>query len=68
MFIIVYHSSSYSELLIAKNEPTLHQHSTKILIKELYKLSSSLSPPLIDGMFQIPHFIAYMFQVRKNTF
>ena len=30
------HSSSYPQLII-KNEPTIHQHNIKILIKEIFK-------------------------------
>ena len=52
------HSSSYSELITAKNEPIIHQENIKILMKEMFKFENDLSPPLIDAMFQ----------VRKNNF
>ena len=38
-----YHSSSYSELLMLKNNPTIHQHNIKILITEMYKFENYLS-------------------------
>ena len=39
------HSSPYSELMLAKSEPTIHQHNVKIFIE--------LSLPLISNMFQV---------------
>ena len=52
---IVYddHNSSYSELLITKNERTIHQQNINALVKEIYKFENDLSPPLIDDMFQV---------------
>ena len=45
------HNSSYSELLMTKNEPTIHQQNITILTKEIYKFENDLSPPLIGDMF-----------------
>ena len=52
---IVYddHNSSYSELLMTKNERTIHQQNVNVLIKEIFKFENDLSPPLIDDMFQV---------------
>ena len=52
---IVYdiHNSSYPELLMTKNKPTIHQHNINVLIKEIYKFINDLSPPLINDMFQV---------------
>ena len=49
-FRIVYedHNSSYSELVIIKNEPTIHQQNISVLMKETYKLEIYLSLPLTD--------------------
>ena len=52
------HSSSYSELVIAQNEPTIHQYNIRSLMKEMFNFENNLSPPLIDDMLQ----------VRGNTF
>ena len=43
---------------MAKNEPTLNQHNSKIFMKKIYKFENDLFPPLIDGMCHI----------QKNTF
>ena len=52
---IVYddHNTSYSELLMTNNEWTIHQQNINVLMKEIYKFENDLSPPLIDGMFQV---------------
>ena len=49
---IVYddHNSSDSELLMTKNERTIHQQNINVLMK---KFENDLSPPLIDDMFQV---------------
>ena len=52
------HSSSYSDFVMTKSEPTIHQYSIKNLTKEMHKLKNDLSPPLTDDMFQ----------VQNNTF
>ena len=44
----------YSELLMTKNERTIHQRSISVFMEEIYKFENDLSPSLID-----------MFQVRK---
>ena len=56
---VVYNDhSSYSELIMAMNEPTFHQHNTKSPMKEMYKSENHLSPPLIHAIFH----------GRKDTF
>lgn len=52
---IVYdnHKSSCSELLMTKNELTIHQQNINVLKKEIYKFEKNLSPLLIDDMFQV---------------
>ena len=52
------HNSSYSELVMTKKEHTIHQQNIDVLMKDIYKFENSLSPPLID----------YMFQVRKVNY
>ena len=47
------HNSSYSELLKAKNERTIHQQNINDIKKEIYKFENDLSPPLFDDMFQV---------------
>ena len=47
------HNSSYSELLMTKNERTIHQQNINVLVKEIYKFENDLSLPLIDVMFQV---------------
>ena len=39
------HSRYYSELIMAKKEPSIHQYKTKIPMKEMYKFEHDLSPP-----------------------
>ena len=43
---IVYddHNSSYSELLMTKNEPTVHQQNINVLMNEIDKFEDDLSP------------------------
>ena len=52
---IVYndHNSSYSELLMTKNEPTIYQQNITVLTKENYKFENDLYPPLIDDAFHV---------------
>ena len=38
------HSSSYSELLMAKKEHTIHQQNINVLMKKIYKFENNLSP------------------------
>ena len=47
------HNSSYSELLMTKNEQTIHQQNINVLMKEIYKFENDRSPSLIDDMFQV---------------
>ena len=47
------HNSSYSELLVSKNELTILQQNINVLMKEIQKFENDLSPPLIDEMFQV---------------
>ena len=46
---IVYdgHNSSYSELLIAKDEPTIYQQNINVHMKEIYTFKNDPFPPLI---------------------
>ena len=52
---IVYddHSSSYSELLMTKNERYIHQQNINVLIKKLKVWKRSLSLSLINGIFHV---------------
>ena len=47
------HNSSYSELLMTKNERTIHQQNINVFMKEIYKFENDLCLPLIDVMFQV---------------
>ena len=47
-----YHCRSYSKLITAKDEHTIHQHNVNILLEEMYNFKNDLSLPLIDDMFQ----------------
>ena len=55
-FRIVYdnHNSSFSELLMIKMEPIIHQQNVDVFMKKFYKFKNDLSPPLINDMFQVP--------------
>ena len=68
---IVYddHNSSYPELLMTKNEGTIHQQNINVLMKEIYKFENDLFPPLIDDMFQVRkiNFNLRHFQKIANT-
>ena len=44
------HNSSYSELIMAKKEHTIHQEDINVLINEIYKFENNLSPMLIDDI------------------
>lgn len=46
-------NSFYSELLLADNERTIHQHVIKILMRNICNFENDLSPTLIDDMFQV---------------
>ena len=63
------HNSSYSELLMTKKEHTIHQQNINVLMKKIYKFENSLSPPLIDDMFQVRkiNFNLRRFQKFANT-
>ena len=52
---IVYddHNSSCSELLMTKNERTIHQLNISVFMKEIFMFENNLSHPLIDDMFQV---------------
>ena len=52
---IVYddHSSSYSKLLMTKNERYIHQQNINVLIKKLKVWKRSLSLSLINGIFHV---------------
>ena len=67
---IVYdNNSSYSEILMTKNEPSVHQQSFNLLMKEIRKFENDLSPLLIDDMFQVGKINYYLrhFQKIANT-
>ena len=38
---------------MTKNARTIEQQNINALMKEIYKFENNLSPPLIDGMFQV---------------
>ena len=52
------HSSSYAELIMVKNEPTIHHEDIKLRMKEILTFENDLSASLIDDICQ----------VQKNTF
>ena len=60
--------SSYSELLMTKNEPTVHQQSINVLIKENCKFENDLSPPLIDDMLQVRKIKYNLRHFQKTTY
>ena len=66
---IVYdiHNSSYPELLMTKNKPTIHKQNINVLIKEIYKFINDLSPPLINGMFQVRKVSYNLRDFHKNS-
>ena len=53
-----YRSSSYAELIMVKNEPTIHHEDIKLRMKEILTFENDQSASLIDDIFQ----------VQKNTF
>ena len=46
------HTSNFTQLLEKKRESTIHQRNIQALMKEIYKFTNNLSPPIIDHMFQ----------------
>ena len=44
------HNSSYSELLMTKNERTIHQQNINFFMEEICKFENDLSPPLIQNI------------------
>ena len=46
------HNGNFSQLLEKKRESTNHQQNIQALMKEIYKFTNNLSPPIIDHMFQ----------------
>ena len=68
---IVYddHTRCYSELLITKNERTIHQQNINVFMKEIYKFENDLWMPLIDDMFQVSktNYNLRLFQKFSNT-
>ena len=46
------HTSNFTQLLEKKKESTIHQRNIGALMKEIYKFTNNLSPPIIDHMFQ----------------
>ena len=45
------HTGNFSQLLEKKRESTNHQQNIQALMKEIYKFTNNLSPPIIDHMF-----------------
>ena len=52
---IVYddHNSSYSALVITKNEPTIYQQNINVLMKEICKFEHDQSSPFNEDTFQV---------------
>ena len=46
------HTGNFSQLLEKKRESTNHQQNIQALMKEIYKFTNNLSPPIMDHMFQ----------------
>ena len=46
------HATNFAQLLEKKRESTIHQRNIQALMKEIYKFTNKLSPPIIDPMFQ----------------
>ena len=46
------HTGSFTQLLEKKRESTIHHQNMQALMKEIYKFTNNLSPPIIDHMFQ----------------
>ena len=46
------HTSNFTQLLEKKREFTIHQQNIQALMKEIYKFTNNLSPPIINHMFQ----------------
>ena len=44
------HNSSYSELLMTKNERTINQQNINFFMEEICKFENDLSPPLIQNI------------------
>ena len=60
--------SFYSELLMTKNERTVHQQNVNVLMKENYKFENDLSPPLVDGMLQVRRINYNLRHFQKITY
>ena len=67
IFVYDDHKSSYCELLMTKNERTIHQQKFNVLMKGIYKFENDLSPMLIDDMFQVINYNLRNFQNMANT-
>ena len=65
------HSSTDSELLATKNEPTIHllfiSKISIVLMKEIYKFKNDLSLPLIDDMFKVRKINYNLRHFQKTT-
>ena len=46
-------NSSYSALVITKNEPTIHQQNINVLMKDICKFENDQSPPFNEDTFQV---------------
>ena len=56
------HTSNFTQLLEKKRESTIHQRNIQALMKEIYKFTNNLSPPIIDPMF---HFRENSYNLRN---
>ena len=68
-FVYDGHKGSYLKLLMTKNKRTTQQQNINVLMRIIYKFENDLSPPLIDGMFQVRKIIYKLsdFQKIANT-
>ena len=46
------HTSNFTQLVEKKRDSTIHQRNIQAFMKEIYKFTNNLSPPIIDHMFQ----------------
>ena len=46
------HTSNFTQLVEKKRDSTIHQRNIHAFMKEIYKFTNNLSPPIIDHMFQ----------------
>ena len=46
------HTNNFTQLLEKERESTIHQRNIQALMKEIYKFTNNLFPPIMDPMFQ----------------